>query len=97
MKILLYNPDNGITRNYMPHLWMFVLKALTPHGHEVLLIDGNTRAMDEVDIAQFVREQQIDLVGIGAMTRMIAKAYRMADAIRAAGALVVIGGPHVTD
>ena len=60
MKILLYNPDNGITRNYMPHLWMFVLKALTPPGHEVLLIDGNTRAMDEVDIAQFVREQQIE-------------------------------------
>jgi radical SAM superfamily enzyme YgiQ (UPF0313 family) len=97
MKILLYNPDNGITRNYMPHLWMFVLQALTPPGHEVLLVDGNTRAMDEVDIAQFVREQQIGLVGIGAMTRMIAKAYRMADAIRAAGAPVVMGGPHVTE
>ena len=54
MKILLYNPDNGITRNYMPHLWMFVLQALTPPGHELLLVDGNTRAMDEVDIAQFV-------------------------------------------
>ena len=97
MKILLYNPDNGITRNYMPHLWMFVLQALTPPGHEVLLVDGNTRAMDEVDIAQFVREQQIGLVGIGAMTRMVAKAYRMADAIRAAGAPVVMGGPHVTE
>jgi radical SAM superfamily enzyme YgiQ (UPF0313 family) len=97
MKILLYNPDNGITRNHMPHLWMFVLQALTPPGHEVLLIDGNTRAMDEVEIAQFVREQQIGLVGIGAMTRMIAKAYRMADAIRAAGTPVVMGGPHVTE
>src|SRR5262245_12968880 len=97
MKILLYNPDNGVTRNHMPHLWMFVLQALTPPGHEVLLIDGNTRAMDEADIAQFVREQQIGLVGIGAMTRMIAKAYRMADAIRAAGVPVVMGGPHVTE
>jgi len=28
--------------------------------------------MDEADIAQFVREQNIGLVGIGAMTRMIA-------------------------
>jgi radical SAM superfamily enzyme YgiQ (UPF0313 family) len=97
MKILLYNPDNGITRNYMPHLWMFVLQALTPPGHEVLLVDGNTQAMDEVDIAHFVREQQIGLVGIGAMTRMIAKAYRMADAIRASGVPVVMGGPHVTE
>jgi hypothetical protein len=30
MKILLYNPDNGVTRNFMPHLWMFLLQALTP-------------------------------------------------------------------
>jgi radical SAM superfamily enzyme YgiQ (UPF0313 family) len=36
-------------------------------------------------------------VGIGAMTRMIAKAYRMADAVRAAGVPVVMGGPHVTE
>jgi hypothetical protein len=33
MRILLYNPDNGVTRNFMPHLWMFLLKALTPSGH----------------------------------------------------------------
>ena len=39
MKILLYNPDNGVTRNFMPHLWMFLLQALTPPGHEVVLID----------------------------------------------------------
>ena len=97
MRILLYNPDNGVTRNFMPHLWMFLLQALTPSGHEVLLIDGNAQPMDEVEIARFVREQNIGLVGIGAMTRMIAKAYRIADAIRAVGVPVVMGGPHVTE
>src|SRR6202166_3260735 len=97
MRILLYNPDNGVTRNFMPHLWMFLLKALTPAGHEVLLIDGNAQPMDEDGIARFVREEKIGLVGIGAMTRMIAKAYRMADAIRAVGVPVVMGGPHVTE
>jgi radical SAM superfamily enzyme YgiQ (UPF0313 family) len=97
VKILLYNPDNGVTRNFMPHLWMFLLKALTPSGHEVVLIDGNAQPMDEAGIARYVREQKIDLVGIGAMTRMIAKAYRMADAVRAAGVKVVMGGPHVTE
>jgi len=76
MKILLYNPDNGVTRNFMPHLWMFLLQALTPEGHEVLLIDGNAQPMDEAQIAEYVRVQKIGLVGIGAMTRMIAKAYR---------------------
>src|SRR6202521_6112615 len=97
MKILLYNPDNGVTRNFMPHLSMFLLKTLPPRGHEVLLIDGNAQPMDEAGIARFVRDQNIGLVGIGAMTRMIARAYRMADAIRATGVQVVMGGPHVTE
>src|SRR5438132_5964614 len=97
MKILLYNPDNGVTRNFMPHLWMFLLQALTPSGHEVLLMDGNAQPMDEAGMAQFVHQQKIGLVGIGAMTRMIAKAYRVADAIRAVGVPVVMGGPHVTE
>jgi radical SAM superfamily enzyme YgiQ (UPF0313 family) len=97
MKILLYNPDNGVTRNFMPHLWMFLLQALTPPGHEVVLIDGNAQPMNEERIARYVREQNIGLVGIGAMTRMIAKAYRMADAVRAVGVKVVMGGPHVTE
>src|SRR5579859_1161000 len=81
----------------MPHLWMFLLQSLTPPGHDVLLIDGNAQPMDEGGIARYVREQKIELVGIGAMTRMIAKAYRMADAVRAAGVPVVMGGPHVTE
>ncbi len=76
---------------------MFLLQSLTPPGHEVLLIDGNAQPMDEAGIARYVREHKIGLVGIGAMTRMIAKAYRMADAIRAVGVPVVMGGPHVTE
>ncbi len=97
MKILLYNPDNGVTRNFMPHLWMFLLQALTPPHHEVVLIDANARPMSDDEIVQFVREQKIDFVGIGAMTRMAEKAYRVADAIRSAGVPVVMGGPHVTE
>jgi radical SAM superfamily enzyme YgiQ (UPF0313 family) len=96
MKILLYNPDNGVTQNFMPHLWMFLLKALTPRGHEVFLIDGNGRPMSDAELVRYVRDNGIGLVGIGAMTRMIAKAYRVADEIRAAGVPVVMGGPHVS-
>src|SRR5436309_7626794 len=97
MRILLYNPDNGVTRNFMPHLWMFLLKALTPPGHEVLLVDGNARPMNEEELVRFVLREKVGLVGIGSMTRMVARAYRMADAIRAAGVPVVMGGPHVTE
>jgi radical SAM superfamily enzyme YgiQ (UPF0313 family) len=97
MNILLYNPDNGVTRNFMPHLWMFLLKSLTPDGHEVFLIDGNAQPLTEAELAVFVRDNNIKLAGIGAMTRMALRAYRMADAIRSAGAKVVMGGPHVTE
>src|SRR6185503_9487638 len=97
MRILLYNPDNGVTRNFMPHLWMFLLKSLTPPEHEVLLIDGNAKPMNDKQLVKFAQSEKIDLVGIGAMTRMISRAYRVADALRAAGIPVVMGGPHVTE
>src|SRR5437870_11507872 len=97
MNILLYNPDNGVTRNFMPHLWMFLLQSLTPRQHRVFLIDGNAQPMTEVELGEYVRTNNIQLAGIGAMTRMAARAYRMADAIRAAGGKVVMGGPHVTE
>jgi radical SAM superfamily enzyme YgiQ (UPF0313 family) len=97
MNILLYSPDNGVTRNFMPHLWMFLLKSLTPAKHTVFLIDGNAQPMTEAALGRFVRDNKVELVGIGAMTRMAARAYRAADAMREAGAKVVFGGPHVTE
>jgi radical SAM superfamily enzyme YgiQ (UPF0313 family) len=97
MKILLYNPDNGVTRNFMPHLWMFLLQALTPEGHEVILVDGNAKAMTRAELVKFCLDENVGLVGIGSMTRMIARAYQFADALREAGIKVVMGGPHVTE
>jgi hypothetical protein len=67
---------------------MFLLQALTPPEHEVLLIDGNTQPMSDAELVRFALERKIDLVGIGAMTRMVARAYRVADALRAAGVRV---------
>ena len=97
MKILLYNPDNGITRNFMPHLWMFLLQALTPKEHEVILIDGNAKSMTRPELVQFCKDENIGLIGIGSMTRMVARAYLVADSLREAGFKVVMGGPHVTE
>lgn len=97
MNILLYNPDNGITRNFMPHLWMFLLQSLTPPEHKVILIDGNAKAMSRRELVEFCRKENIGLVGIGSMTRMVARAYLVADSLREAGFKVVMGGPHVTE
>src|ERR1041385_1911040 len=97
MNILLYSPDNGVTKNFMPHLWMFLLQSLTPPEHKVFLVDGNAQPMTEAELGEDDSANNIELSVIGAMTRMAARAYRMADAIRAAGAKVVMGGPHVTE
>ncbi len=97
MKILLYNPDNGVTRNFMPHLWMFLLQSLTPPEHEVVLIDGNAKAMSRSELVAFCKKENVGLVGIGSMTRMVARAYEVADSLREAGIKVVMGGPHVTE
>lgn len=97
MNILLYNPDNEVTNNFMPHLWMFLLRSLTPPEHRVFLIDGNACHLNEDELVAYARERNVQLVGVGSMTRMAAKAYRMADALRATGIKVVMGGPHVTE
>ena len=81
----------------MPHLWMFLLQSLTPKEHDVVLIDGNAKAMTREELVRFCKDENIGLVGIGAMTRMVARAYLVADSIRAAGIPVVMGGPHVTE
>ncbi|MBK7933507.1 MAG: hypothetical protein IPK01_08365 [Acidobacteria bacterium] len=68
MKILLYNPDNGITRNFMPHPWMFLLQSLTPPEHAASRIDGNAKAVTRPALVQVCKDKDIGLIVIGAMT-----------------------------
>jgi radical SAM superfamily enzyme YgiQ (UPF0313 family) len=97
LHILLYVPDNQITDNFLPHLWPFLLRSLTPAPHRVTIIDGNVVKWNERQIVDFVRTQRVDLVGMGFMTRMAQKAYRVAAAIRAETQVpIVMGGPHVS-
>jgi radical SAM superfamily enzyme YgiQ (UPF0313 family) len=95
--ILLHVPDNQIANNFVPQLWPFLLKNLTPAEHQVTIIDGNVVHWSEREIVQFVRANRVDLVGMGFMTRMAQKAYRLGQAIRGETSIpVVFGGPHVS-
>jgi radical SAM superfamily enzyme YgiQ (UPF0313 family) len=97
LRILFYIPDNRITHSYMPTLWPQLLKALTPPGHRVVTLDGNVVRLDLASLAEYVRRNRFDIVGIGGMTRTIHRSYAVADRLRAAGVPVVMGGPHVTE
>jgi len=61
------------------------------------MVDGNAKAMTPDELVAYCKSEDIGLVGIGAMTRMVARAYVFADALRSAGIKVVMGGPHVTE
>ena len=52
MRILLYSPDNGVTRNFMPHLWMFLLQALTPPGRLAAMEQRLAAMLQGLDIVQ---------------------------------------------
>src|SRR6516164_8994343 len=67
---------------------MPALKALTPKDWRVSITD---ELMGDVDL-----DRACDVVGIGAMGPQIARAYDLADAFRARGKKVVLGGPWVT-
>jgi len=69
-----------------PPLGMAVVAALTPPEVEVSLTDENVTAIDF--------QKETDLVGITALTPTAQRAYEIADAFRARGVKVVLGGIH---
>ncbi len=97
MHILLFVPDNHVTRNFVPQLWPFLLKARTPAGHRVTIIDGNAQRLSIPELVQFIKDHDVNLLGMGFMTRMAQRAYETAQAVRAELTIpIVFGGPHVT-
>ena len=86
-----YNADGSLhktTRYWTSGLTLSTLRALTPPGHDVQLVD---ELFHDVDM-QF----DGDVVGITAMGPQIRRAYDLADHFRARGVKVVLGGTWVT-
>ena len=96
MRILLispthYNADGTLhktTRYWTSGITLPYLKALTPPGHDVQMVD---ELFHDVDL-----EFDGDVVGITAMGPQIGRAYALADHFRARGLRVVLGGTWVT-
>ena len=93
MKILLISPvahpDHVTNRELMiPQLALYILEGLTPHEHEVTIIEEETKKID--------LDQPCDLVGISCMTANAPRAYQLCKAFRKRGKTVVLGGVHPT-
>jgi radical SAM superfamily enzyme YgiQ (UPF0313 family) len=67
---------------------LMMIASLTPNDIDVEIVDEN---IDTIDY-----NSPVDLVGIGANTSEIPRAYKICDAFRKRGAAVVIGGMHAS-
>jgi len=73
---------------FMP-LNLAICAAVVPEGWDVEIVDENVS-----DGPHVARADGIDAVGIGAMTTQARRAYELADAYRALGVPVILGGIH---
>ena len=64
------------------------IAALTPTDADICIVDENCEPVDF--------DEPFDLVGITVLTPLALRAYQIADAFRARGVPVVIGGVHAT-
>lgn len=78
----------GKALSMAPPLNLAIVAALTPPGVDITLIDENVAAIDF--------EAEFDLIGITVVTHTALRAYEIADAFRARGTKVVLGGIHPT-
>ena len=74
----------------MPPLGLLTIAAMTPEPYRFRLVDLNCRGLDDEDL------DWADLVLISAMLPQKQACFRVADRARAAGKLVVLGGPFPT-
>jgi radical SAM superfamily enzyme YgiQ (UPF0313 family) len=95
MRITFIKPNMGLVRGApyddsgrMEPLTFAVLAGITPRGHQVTLID------DRFERVPY--DEPTDLVGINTEIYTARRAYEIADAYRARGVPVVLGGFHTT-
>jgi radical SAM superfamily enzyme YgiQ (UPF0313 family) len=77
-------------KSLMPPLGLLTIAAMTPAEYEIRLVDLNTGPLTEADL------EWADLVLMSAMLVQKAALISAAQRCRAAGKLVVLGGPYPT-
>ncbi|MGZ3418009.1 MAG: B12-binding domain-containing radical SAM protein [Polyangiales bacterium] len=90
MRVHLIAPSNEDS-TYIKPLWAGTLAAHTPPDVEVTFRDDG---LEPIDLEK--ERDTPDLVGISVSSKTAARSYAIADAYRARGIKVVLGGIHVT-
>ena len=96
MKILLLSPQSSVWSS-RTHIHMglgYLAGALIAAGYEdVTLFEEQ---IEDESLASLLARERYDLVGISSPTPLIYEAWEAAGQAKAAGAITVLGGPHLT-
>lgn len=85
--------DRGQTIAALPSLGLLTLAAHSPPDVHLSYAEIDTLGPEH---AEQIINQNYDIVAISSLSARIADAYKLADALRAAGIFVVMGGLHVS-
>ena len=94
-RILLVSPDSRVWES-RAHIHMglgYLAGSLLKHGYEVNIFE---ESVEEEPLAQRLGREHYDVVGISSPTPLIREAWEAAGTARQAGAVTVLGGPHLT-
>jgi anaerobic magnesium-protoporphyrin IX monomethyl ester cyclase len=95
MRILLASPESAVW-NSRKHIHMglgYLAGSLLAHGYEVDIWDA---AVEEETLAKRLARDPYDVVGLSSPTPLIANAWEAAATAKKAGAITILGGPHLT-
>lgn len=101
-----YPEDNPYRMNdkemrviWFPKLSLPVIASRTPRNWDVRIIDESQTIVREAFIDEVIRERGVENLFVGISTQMTCytpRAYEIADAFRARGVKVALGGTHAT-
>jgi radical SAM superfamily enzyme YgiQ (UPF0313 family) len=97
MKVLLASPESNVW-NSRKHIHMglgYLAGALLSAGYEAEIWDADAEAGHETFEERLTRDP-VPVVGISSPTPLIANAWRAAAVAKQAGAITILGGPHLT-
>ncbi len=105
MRILLIQPDDKEKRYYgyknvgsylQPLGLAYVAAVLEKQGHKVRIIDMTVQNINADKIASIVKDNNVELVGLGIVTIMYPAAQKIAKKIKelSPNIKIILGGPH---
>jgi len=96
--LLLYPPSKFQRHSNCPMGILMLAAVLEKHGFDVHILDANAsrNKLTQEQIIQHVQEMKPAVIGMTLVTPLIREAYRLAQALKKQGHILLAGGPHAT-